>query len=320
MIERTGSRRRHYHARSASFSGHLRRAPETAKFLRRAAPAFFREISKDYSREITPAPVHPLLKAWPDRGIHAAWLGHSTVLLKVDGFTILTDPVFSTRIGLNFGPVTIGIKRLIDVAAPVAELPDIDLILLSHAHMDHFDLPSLRQLENPHTQVITAVQTSDLLRPKRYAQVHELRWKESAQAGAATVTAFEVAHWGARMRSDVYRGFNGYAIDIGGRRIVFGGDTAYTNCFKQIRTSKPVDLAIMPIGAYDPWIRVHCNPEQAWQMANDAGAEYVLPVHHQTFALGHESKLEPIERLLAAAGSRPERVCLQGIGEEFHLD
>jgi L-ascorbate metabolism protein UlaG (beta-lactamase superfamily) len=246
-------------------------------------------------------------------------LGHSTVLLKIDGFTILTDPVFSPRIGLNFGPVTIGIKRLVEVAANIDDLPPIDLILLSHAHMDHFDLPSLRHLENSRTQVITAAHTSDLLRPKHYAHVHELRWRETVQAGAARVTAFEVAHWGARMRSDVYRGYNGYLIEVGNRRIVFGGDTAYTPGFRQIRSSKPVDLAIMPIGAYDPWIRVHCNPEQAWEMANDAGAEYLLPVHHQTFALSREQNLEPIERLLQASGPATERICLEAIGQEFHV-
>jgi L-ascorbate metabolism protein UlaG (beta-lactamase superfamily) len=305
------------HARSATLSGHLRRAPETAKFIRRAAPAFFREISKDYSREITLATHHPNPQRWPEQGLHAAWLGHSTVLLKVDGFTILTDPVFSARIGLNFGPLTLGIKRLVDVAARIKELPAIDLILLSHAHMDHFDIPSLRQLENERTTVVTASHTADLLRPKRYALVHELRWRDCARVGAARVTAFEVLHWGARMRSDVHRGYNGYVIEIGGRRIVFGGDTAYTESFKNIRSSKPVDLAIMPIGAYDPWIRVHCNPEQAWAMAHDAGAEYVLPVHHQTFALSREAKLEPIERLLAAAGSAADRVCLQEIGQEW---
>jgi L-ascorbate metabolism protein UlaG (beta-lactamase superfamily) len=255
---------------------------------------------------------------WPDQGVHAAWLGHSTVLLKVDGFTILTDPVFSARVGLNFGPVTIGIKRLVQVAATIGDLPPIDLIVLSHAHMDHFDVPSLRHLESARTRVVTAAYTSDLLRPKRYAEVQELRWRDSAQAGAARVTAFEVAHWGARMRSDVYRGYNGYLIEVGSRRIIFAGDTAYTDSFKQIRSSNAVDLAIMPIGAYDPWIRVHCNPEQAWEMARDAGAEYVLPVHHQTFALSRESKFEPIHRLLDAAGSASDRVCVQDIGQEFH--
>ncbi len=130
-----------------------RRTPETVRFLRRAAPAFFRQVSKEYKRETLAAPNRPRPKEWPEQGLHAAWLGHSTVVLKLDGFTILTDPVFSGRIGLNLGPLTLGIKRLVDVAAPLFDLPPIDLILLSHAHMDHFDLPSLRQLESARTQV-----------------------------------------------------------------------------------------------------------------------------------------------------------------------
>ncbi len=297
----------------------MTRAPETARFLRRAAPAFFREISKEYSRESLPPPNRPRPEVWPNEGLHATWLGHSTVLLKLDGFTILTDPVFSSRVGLSLGPLTVGIKRLVEVAASLPELPPIDLVLLSHAHMDHFDIPSLRQLENRATTVVTAFRTSDLLRPRRYAAVHELSWNESVQVGPARMTAFEVAHWGARMRSDLYRGYNGYLIDTGRFRLIFGGDTAYTESFSDLRSSRPVNLAIMPIGAYDPWIRVHCNPEQAMSMANQAGSEYILPVHHKTFQLSREPRSEPIERLVNAAGSSPYRVCLHEIGEEFHL-
>jgi L-ascorbate metabolism protein UlaG (beta-lactamase superfamily) len=295
------------------------RVPETARFLRRAAPAFFRELSKEYKRDSVPAPKRPQPNAWPDEGLQAAWLGHTTVLLKLDGFTILTDPVFSTRIGINLGPLTFGIKRLVEVAAPIVELPRIDLVLLSHAHMDHFDLPSLRELESPEAHVVTAHKTSELLRAQRYATVHELLWNQTAQIGPAKVTAFEVLHWGARMRSDVFRGYNGYLVEVGRHRVIFGGDTAYTDAFRQLRSSEPVELAIMPIGAYDPWIRVHCNPEQAWAMANDAGAEFVLPVHHRTFQLSREPRNEPIDRLLSAAGSSPDRVCVKEIGEEFHL-
>ncbi|MBV9761545.1 MAG: MBL fold metallo-hydrolase [Acidobacteriaceae bacterium] len=290
-----------------------------ARFLRRAGPAFFRQMSRERKREILPAPNAPDPKAWLQHGLHAAWLGHSTVVLMLDGFTILTDPVFSERIGIKLGRVVIGIKRLVEVAAPMSELPPIDLVLLSHAHMDHFDLPTLRQLENSRTHVVTAYRTCDLLRPKHYAQVHELRWNQSVQIGPARILAFEVAHWGARMRNDVYRGYNGYLIETEKYRVVFGGDTAYTESFKRVRSSKPLHMAIMPVGAYDPWIRVHCNPEQAWAMANHAGAEFVLPVHHQTFQLSHEPALDPIERLVTAAGAHPERVCLQEIGQEFHL-
>ncbi|MDQ2777916.1 MAG: MBL fold metallo-hydrolase [Acidobacteriota bacterium] len=311
--------RRPGHTPKATFSRRVARAPETARFLRRAAPAFLKELSKEYKRETISSPKIPRPDLWPEHGLHAAWLGHSTVLLKVDGFTILTDPVFSLRVGLNFGPVTLGIKRLVDAAAEIPDLPPIDLVLLSHAHMDHFDLPSLRHLENPRTQVVTAHRTSDLLRVKHYAQVHELRWAEGVRVGPVEVKAFQVAHWGARMRSDVYRGFNGYLLNIGRRQILFGGDTAYTTHFKSLRSSRPIDLAIMPIGAYDPWIHVHCNPEQAMAMANEAGAEYILPVHHQTFQLSREPRLEPLERLLTAAGTAPERICLQEIGAEFTL-
>ncbi|HEX4772845.1 MAG TPA: MBL fold metallo-hydrolase [Bryobacteraceae bacterium] len=304
---------------SKAFSRRLSQAPETARFLRRAAPAFFREMARECARASVPAERSPEPLSWSSVGLHTTWLGHSTVLLSLDGFTILTDPVFSTRVGLSIGPLTVGIKRLVEVAAPFSKLPRIDLVLLSHAHMDHFDLPSLRLLEHRQTEVVTAYRTTDLLRPRRYARVHELRWNESVVSGAANITAFEVAHWGARMRSDVFRGYNGYVIDTGRYRIIFGGDTAYTESFRRLRSHTPFDLAIMPIGAYDPWIRVHCNPEQALFMAEQADAERILPVHHKTFKLSRESWSEPIERLMKAAGSSSSRVCLGDIGGEFHL-
>jgi L-ascorbate metabolism protein UlaG (beta-lactamase superfamily) len=194
------------------------------------------------------------------------------------------------------------------------------LILLSHAHMDHFDRPSLRRLENLGTTVVTAASTSDLLRVKHYRSVHELKWDESCQVGPAKIHALEVKHWGARTRTDVHRGYNGYLIEAGRYRILFGGDTAYTDLFRKVRTSRPVDLAIMPIGAYDPWIHAHCNPEQALAMANQAGAEVILPVHHRTFKLSSEPYDEPIERLRLACGSAQDRIPIREIGQDFYLN
>lgn len=276
-----------------------------------------------YARErkqpLESAPFVPDPRLWPDAGLHSAWLGHSSVLLRLDGLTILTDPVFSRRIGVNLGPLTIGLRRLVVPALAIENLPRPDLILLSHAHMDHFDLPSLRALESAHTRVITASKTADLLRVKRYAKVEELGWGDTARVGDVQVRAFEVRHWGARMQSDTYRGYNGYLIETPNRRIVFGGDTAMTDTFRQLRTSRPVDLAILPIGAYNPWIRMHCTPEEALEMANDAGAECILPVHHQTFELSREPRREPIERLFLALADTPERLALGEIGQEFHL-
>jgi L-ascorbate metabolism protein UlaG (beta-lactamase superfamily) len=272
---------------------------------------------------VLPAPEHPNPKAWGDRGLYAAWLGHSTVLLKIDGVTILTDPVFSMRAGIGLGPVslglTLGLKRLVAPALTVPELPKIDLILLSHAHMDHFDLPSLRRLARRGTAVVTAAKTGDLLPADAYQGVRELGWGERAAVGPLAIRAFQVNHWGARMRSDTYRGYNGYTIEAGRYRVLFGGDTAITAAFRGLKGSRPFDLAIMPVGAYNPWIRAHCTPEQAWRMSNDAGTEFFLPVHHQTFALSREPYLEPIERVYAAAGNHPDRVAVRRIGQEFQI-
>jgi len=291
-----------------------------AAYAFRMAPEFWRRVSADAKRPVEPAPRVPQIKDWPKTGLHAAWIGHSTVMIGIDGFNILTDPVFSARIGINLGPLTLGIKRLVEPAICIAELPKPDLILLSHAHMDHFDLPSLRSLENRSMTVVTAAGTSDLLRTKRYGTVRELRWDESVHVGPILVRAFEVNHWGARMRSDTHRSFNGYEIEAGRYRVIFGGDTAYTDSFRQLRRSTPVHLAIMPIGAYDPWIRMHCTPEQALSMADQAGAEFILPVHHRTFELSREPRGEPMDRLLAASGSARDRVCIRDFGQEFHLN
>jgi L-ascorbate metabolism protein UlaG (beta-lactamase superfamily) len=291
----------------------------TARFARTAAPQFVRRIQDDRRRKIAPAPFTPNPRKWPQHGLHAAWLGHSTVLFQMDGFTVITDPVLGARCGVRMGPVTVGLKRLVGAALSPRDLAHIDLILLSHAHFDHFDLATLRALENAGTSVVTAKHTSDLLRVKRYKAVHEVGWDEHVRVGPLSIRGIQVSHWGARMHSDVHRGFNGYLIETSRHRVVFGGDTALTDSFRSVRSSRRVDLAILPIGAYDPWIRVHCNPEQAWQMAEDCGAEHILPVHHQTFRLSREPYYEPVERLLATTGGDTERVVATCIGQEWSL-
>ena len=122
-------------------------------------------------------------------------------------------------------------------------------------------------------------------------------------------------HWGARWKRDTYRGYNGYVLRREGKSIVFGGDTAWSPTFRSLHSRGPHELAIMPIGAYHPWICSHCTPEQAVRMADEAGANYFLPIHHQTFSLGQEKACEPIERLEAVL--EPTRLALRDVGETF---
>jgi L-ascorbate metabolism protein UlaG (beta-lactamase superfamily) len=281
-------------------------------------PIVWERYNQERRRITLDAPHKPQPAAWSDTGLHAAWLGHSTVLLKIDGITLLTDPVLGRRVGLNFGPLTLGLKRIVAPALKARELPRPDMILLSHAHMDHFDLPTLRILESPDTRIVTASKTSDLVRSEKYASVRELAWGEEARFGDLIIRAFQVKHWGARLRTDTFRGYNGYVIETPRYRVLFGGDTAMTDTFRTVRTSRAIDLAIMPIGAYNPWIHAHCDPEQALKMTEDAGADRILPVHHQTFNLSDEPYLEPIERLVNIVRD-PSRLALTEIGQEFHF-
>jgi L-ascorbate metabolism protein UlaG (beta-lactamase superfamily) len=282
----------------------------------------FREWTIESWRPIAPAFAKPEPEKWSNSGVTLAWLGHATVLIDFFGIKILTDPALFPRIGIRLPGFTIGPKRLTAPALQFQELPQIDLLLLSHAHFDHFDLRTLRCFDE-NTRVITARATSDLLRRTRFRDITELGWQEwkskTTHAGEVNVSALPVNHWGARKQRDTYRGYNGYLLERKGRRIIFGGDTAMTDSFAELRRRGEIDLAIMSIGAYSPWISSHCTPEQAVEMANAAGARFILPVHHQTFRLSFEPLREPIERFQAALSNTPERIALREIGETFVL-
>ena len=290
--------------------------------VRRWLGHLFREWTIESWRPIAPAFARPEPERWSDAAVTLAWLGHATVLINFFGIKILTDPVLFPRIGIRLPGFTIGPKQLTAPALQFQELPNIDLILLSHAHFDHFDLRTLRCFDE-NTSVITARATSDLLKHTRFRDITELAWGErkskTTAAGDMNISAFQVNHWGARKQRDIYRSYNGYLLERNGRRIIFTGDTAMTDSFAELRRRGQIDLAIMPIGAYNPWIRAHCTPEQAIEMANAAGARFILPVHHQTFRLSFEPLREPIERFQAALSNTPERIALREIGETFVL-
>ena len=155
----------------------------------------------------------------------------------------------------------------------------------------------------------------------RFANVNELAWGGHATyhgpKGELEIQAIEVKHWGERFPSNKPRGYNGYILRREGKSVLFGGDTALTAAIAAARPGGPYTAAIMPIGAYQPWIRNHCTPEQALEMANTMRARYILPVHHQTFKLSDEPPLEPIQRLTAALHQEPERLGWSQIGQTF---
>jgi L-ascorbate metabolism protein UlaG (beta-lactamase superfamily) len=187
--------------------------------------------------------------------------------------------------------------------------------------MDHLDLPSLRRI-NRDAAVVTAHSTQDIFRSVPFRAVTELAWNEQAEVatedGEVTVAAFRLRHWGARLQRDEHRRYNAYLLERNGVRLCFMGDTAYIDA-RHLSSRGPIDLMIVPIGAYQPWIRAHCTPEQAVAMADEAGARFLIPVHHQTFKLSWEPMDEPIARFVAALENARERIALTRIGETFVL-
>ncbi|PZR77012.1 MAG: hypothetical protein DLM52_05340 [Chthoniobacterales bacterium] len=282
----------------------------------------WRQWTVERRRSIAPPFTKPEPQTWSDNNLTASWLGHSTVLMNFFGVWIITDPVLLPRIGVRLPFLTIGPKRLTAPALAAVELPPIDLIILSHAHFDHIDRRTLNQLPKT-AQVVTAHATRDLLRGIRFREVRELDWGESITPNLRgmpiVLSAFRAQHWGARLRYDEHRRYNSYVITRNGRRIIYAGDTAMTKAFARLHDGKPYDLAVMGIGAYDPWIRSHATPEQAIAMADAAGARFIMPVHHQTFRLSVEPMREPIERFTRALAKTPERIALREIGETFIL-
>lgn len=241
----------------------------------------------------------------------AVWIGHATVLLRLGQRWVLTDPVFSERIGVRLGGYTFGLGRLIPPALAPKVLPAIDLVLVSHAHFDHLDWPTLRSLASGSTTLITASRTRKLI-PPGFAHVHELAWEREIAVDDLAIRAVAPEHWGARAALDRRRGYNSYVVSAGGRRVLFAGDTADTRAFAGLG---PLDLAIFGIGGYEPWVHAHATPEQVWRMTQEAGAAHLLPVHHSTFKQSDEPTREPLERLRAAAGDAASRIVGADLGQ-----
>ena len=225
------------------------------------------------------------------------WLGHAGFLIQLGGKNILVDPNWA----LWHGPV----KRVRHPSLQPAELPYIDLVLITHAHFDHLHLPSLRAIAAGQP-IIVPQGVGSLVKRLAFSSVTELGCWDTVRIDNIDVTLTPARHWGARMLHDTYRKFGGYLIQNNERSVFHCGDSSIFEGFKAIGKRAKIDVALMPIGAYDaPSGRpVHMNPEEALDAFEMLGADHMVPMHYGTFPLGGEPIHEPAQRLRSEAIER----------------
>lgn len=231
------------------------------------------------------------------------WLGHATFLIQIGGLNILTDPIF--------GHPSFLFPRVLPLGIPVAQLPPIDAIIISHNHPDHMDAPSLATIKKqyPHAQILVPEGDKKWFDRRGYTQITEHSWwedsvleKERAQLAPVRFTFLPCAHWSQRGIFDKNKSLWGsWMIEWNGYAIYFAGDTAYAHHFSNIGHHFPsIDLALMPVGPCEPhdWMsHTHVNAEQAGQAFLDLNARQFIPMHWGTFIFGYDYFELPIERL-----------------------
>ncbi|OYY03841.1 MAG: Zn-dependent hydrolase [Acidocella sp. 35-58-6] len=236
--------------------------------------------------------------------VDVTFIGHASFLLRLPGLNVLTDPVFSKRCS----PVGfIGPKRVRDPGLAIADLPKIDLLLLSHNHYDHCDVVSLQALHRkfPGMRIVTSLGNAKFLAGKRISGAAELDWWQTHGLGETRITAVPARHFSARTLNDRNKTlWAGFMLEHRGQKLYFAGDTGYTKFFTEIRERLGApDIALLPIGAYEPrWFMgpVHMNPEDAVKAFADLGAKRAVGMHFGTFQLTAEA-IDAPEKDLAIA-------------------
>jgi L-ascorbate metabolism protein UlaG (beta-lactamase superfamily) len=222
------------------------------------------------------------------------WIGHASFLVQFHDLNVLIDPNFANWLFL--------LKRIKRAGLKLKHLPPIDLVLLTHAHFDHFHKPTLRRLPHPKVAVVPWG-VSDLATGLGFERVIELEWWESFSRNNWKVTLTPSKHWGARMLRDDHRGYGGFILEHEGRRIYHAGDSAYFNGFREIGERLRPEIALLPIGAYypDSFRNVHMGPDEAVRVFHDLRAQWLVPMHYGTFKLSFEHIDEPPRWLLELA-------------------
>ncbi|HHY85433.1 MAG TPA: MBL fold metallo-hydrolase [Verrucomicrobia bacterium] len=225
------------------------------------------------------------------------WIGHASFLIQFTDLNVLVDPNFANWLFL--------LKRIKHCGLKIEDLPPIDLVLLTHAHFDHFHKPSVRRLPHPKIGVMPWGM-GDLALDLGFDRIIELEWWESFAHKDWKVTLTPSKHWGARTLRDVHRGYGGFILEHQGRRIYHAGDSAYFHGFQQIGRRLPPEIALLPIGAYHPesFRRVHMGPDQAIKAFDALRARYLVPMHYGSFRLAFEDIDEPPRWLLQLAAEK----------------
>ena len=232
------------------------------------------------------------------------WIGHSTMLVRMDGVTFLTDPIFSERASpLSFA----GPKRLVEPGVPLEDLPPIDFVTLSHDHYDHTDLPSVEALARRGARFVAGRGMGELVRGVG-GDVVELDWWQTGRVGDVTITCTPAQHSSGRsvtLTDQNRRLWSSWVIASTARRFYFAGDTGYFTGFGEIgRRFGPFDVAALPIGGYSDYREHHPNhvsPEESVRAFQDLRAHLLVPMHWGTFELNREAYHEPPDRLLREA-------------------
>lgn len=282
---------------------------------------FARRIATPFRSSEGAAPMYPASEPYALNEDSVQWIGHSTLLVSMQGTNFLTDPIWSN----TPSPVPpLGPSRFVQPGITIEQLPDIDFVLISHNHYDHLDLPSLIRLSLrfPEATFIVPSDNAALLKKHNINNVLELNWGEQTQQGMLTITALPAQHWSKRGIGDTRQAlWSSWAVSSANKRFYFGGDSAYFSGYSLIgETLGPFDLVALPIGAYQPRAMMassHMNPEEALQAGIDLKASKILPIHYGTFDLSDEPLDEPLIRFEAAlqsTTSKPNSLILQ-IGE-----